>query len=212
MDESSIHSDDKYIFNTWAQNGKSESMEINHKKTTLKFLQYIQLDQNFTFLDIGCGNGWMLREVSKLLHCKKSVGIDNSRKMIENALSKKKSYKENYLVGDVMTYDFKIKFDYIFSMESIYYIVPMEKILHKIYNMLKPQGKFFCGTDFYSDNYESISWPIKMNLKMDLRSKNDWYEMFQNVGFKTQIKQIVDKFDTTQWRREIGTLFVIGTK
>lgn len=34
MDESSIHSDDKYIFNTWAQNGKSESMEINHKKTT----------------------------------------------------------------------------------------------------------------------------------------------------------------------------------
>ncbi|MBP2625267.1 MAG: class I SAM-dependent methyltransferase [Nitrosopumilaceae archaeon] len=212
MDKQSSYVDNHYIFNTWAKNGQSEYMEIEHKKTTIKFLQKIKFNEHFTFLDIGCGNGWLLREISKSRNCKNSIGIDNSHNMIQNALNKKKSTKENYVVGDILTYDFRMKFDYIFSIESLYYIVPMEKILHIVYELLKPHGVFFCGTDFYSENSESINWPVKMNLNMDLRSKNEWYKMFRNIGFKTQIKQVTDEFDPTEWRREIGTLFIIGKK
>ena len=212
MNKQSSYLDDHYIFNKWAKNGKSECMEAEHSKTVIKFLQNIKLTEHFTFLDIGCGNGWLLREISKSINCKNSIGIDNSSQMIENASNKKKSKKENYIVGDILTYDFKMRFDYIFSMESLYYIVPMEKILHVIYKLLKPNGVFFCGTDFYSENCESTNWPIKMNLNMDLRSKSEWCKMFQNIGFKTQIKQVTDETDLNKWRREIGTLFIIGKK
>ena len=38
------------------------------------------------FLDIGCGNGWLVNKVSKLKNCSKSVGVDGAKKMIEKAI------------------------------------------------------------------------------------------------------------------------------
>ena len=203
---------DEYIFNDWAQNGKSEIMETNHKSPILKFLQNLEIVTQFTLLDIGCGNGWFVREISKLNECNMAIGIDNSKKMIENAQSKKRSQKENYVFGDINKYNFDLKFDYVFSMESLYYILPMEKTLFKIYSLLRSGGIFVCGTDFYNENKSSTNWPKLMKMKMDLRSKKDWYKMFQKVGFKTRISQIIDKQSNEEWKKKIGTLFVYGTK
>ena len=55
---------------------------------------------NFIFLDAGCGNGWVVRKVSKLKNCTKAIGIDGSKKMIEKAKSLdyiNKYYCENLL-------------------------------------------------------------------------------------------------------------------
>jgi len=199
-------------FDKWAKSGRSELMEKEHSKTVLKFLNSIRFEKSFSFLDVGCGNGWVVRKISQIQNCKKAVGIDKSQNMITKAKSEKKSSKENYLRTDILSWKFNGKFDYIFSMESLYYSTPMESALKKIYTLLKPEGEFFCGTDFYSDNKATIRWSKVMNISLDLRSKKQWKKMFEEIGFKTKTKQVRDFSNRKKWKREFGTLFIIGKK
>jgi len=97
-------------------------------------------------------------------------------------------------------------------MESLYYSVPMEPALAKVFKMLKAGGFFYCGTDFYSDNHLTKRWKKVMKVPMDLRSKTEWKKMFNEAGFKTTTMQIKDTKHRAKWKREFGTLFVIGEK
>jgi len=97
-------------------------------------------------------------------------------------------------------------------MESLYYSVPMEPALAKVFKMLKAGGFFYCGTDFYSDNHLTKRWKKVMKVPMDLRSKTEWKKMFNEAGFKTTTKQIKDSKHRAKWKREFGTLFITGKK
>ncbi len=132
--------------------------------------------------------------------------------MIDIALDNKLSNKEDYFVEDIEKWRYKGKFDIIFSMESLYYTESIENALKKIYKLLKPNGEFYCGTDFYSDNKATANWPNMVKLKMHLLSKKEWRDLFSNAGFKTRTKQIKDKASKKKWKREHGTLFIIGKK
>ena len=65
-------------FDVWAKNGRAELMEAEHGKNVSKFFTKIKFEKPFTFLDVGCGNGWVVRKIRLLENCKKSIGIDKS--------------------------------------------------------------------------------------------------------------------------------------
>ncbi|NQV38924.1 MAG: class I SAM-dependent methyltransferase [Nitrosopumilus sp.] len=199
-------------FDKWAQNGRAELMEIEHGTNVLKFLKSISFDKPFTFLDVGCGNGWVVRKIAKEKNCKKSIGIDKSKKMIIQSIKKIEDRKEEYFHTDIESMNYRGKFDFIFSMESIYYANSIETALGKIYKLLKPGGLFFCGTDFYTDNKATARWAGIMKIQMHLHSKKEWREFFKNTGFDVKTKHIKDLKNKKKWKREHGTLFIIGTK
>ncbi len=199
-------------FDKWAQNGRAELMEIEHGKNVLKFLETIPFDKSFTFLDVGCGNGWVVRKIAKEKNCKKSRGIDKSKKMIIQSIKKIEEKKEEYFHTDIESMNYRGKFDFIFSMESLYYADSIEIALEKIYKMLKPGGQFFCGTDFYTDNKATARWAGIMKIQMHLHSKKEWREFFKNTGFDVKTKHVKDLKNKKKWKREYGTLFIIGTK
>ena len=199
-------------FDKWAQNGRAELMEIEHGKNVLKFLETIPFDKSFTFLDVGCGNGWVVRKIAKEKNCKKSIGIDKSKKMIIQSIKKTEDRKEEYVHTDIESMDYRGKFDFIFSMESLYYADSIEIALEKIYKLLKPGGQFFCGTDFYTDNKATARWAGIMKIQMHLHSKKEWREFFKNTGFDVKTKHVKDLKNKKKWKREYGTLFIIGTK
>jgi ubiquinone/menaquinone biosynthesis C-methylase UbiE len=97
-------------------------------------------------------------------------------------------------------------------MESLYYADSIELALEKIYKILKPGGQFFCGTDFYTDNKATAKWAKIMKIQMHLHSKKEWRRFFQNTGFNVKTKHVKDLKNTKKWKREWGTLFIIGTK
>ncbi len=199
-------------FDEWAQNGRAELMEEEHGGNVSKFLESISFDRPFTFLDVGCGNGWAVREIAKEGNCKKSIGVDKSKKMIMQAKKKIKSKKEEYIHADIELMKNREKFDFIFSMESLYYVNSIEIALEKIYKLLKPGGQFFCGTDFYKDNKATARWADMMKIQMHLHSKKEWKEFFENAGFDVKTKNIKDLKNKKKWKREYGTLFIIGIK
>ena len=199
-------------FDKWAQNGRDELMEEEHGKNVLKFLQAVSFDKSFTFLDVGCGNGWVVRKVAKEEKCKKATGIDKSKKMIAQSKKKKINNNEEYIHIDIESWKYRGKFDFVFSMESLYYASSMEIAIKKIYKLLKPGGQFFCGTDFYSDNKATARWANIMKIRMHLYSKKEWKQLFQNAGFKVKTIHIKDLKNKKKWKREFGTLFITGTK
>ena len=199
-------------FDKWAQNGRAELMEIEHGKNVLKFLNSVSFEKPFNFLDVGCGNGWVVRNIAENKFCKKAIGIDKSKKMIIQSKKKSQNKKEVYLHTDIETMKYKGKFNFIFSMESLYYADSIEIALEKIFKLLKPGGQFFCGTDFYTDNKATARWAGIMKIQMHLHSKKEWKKFFKNSGFEVKTKNIKDFKNKKKWKREYGTLFIIGTK
>ena len=199
-------------FDKWAQNGRAELMEKEHGKNVSKFLHTISFEKPFTFLDVGCGNGWVVRKIAEESNCKKSIGIDKSKKMIIESKKKNTNKKEEFFHTDIESWKRVTKFDIVFSMESLYYADSIELALKKIFKLLKPGGQFFCGTDFYTDNKATAKWAKIMKIQMHLHSKKEWKEFFQNTGFKVKTKQVKDLKNSKKWKRELGTLFIIGTK
>ena len=199
-------------FDEWAQNGRAELMEKEHGKNVSKFLDRVSFEKPFLFLDVGCGNGWVVQKIAKNPNCTKVLGIDKSKKMIIQAKKFKKQSNEEYIHIDVESLKYPSKFDFIFSMESLYYVNSIEAALKKIFKLLKPGGQFFCGTDFYTDNKATAKWSKMMNMKMHMHSKKEWREFFIDAGFETKTKQIKDLKNKKKWKREFGTLFIIGKK
>ncbi|MBA0908991.1 MAG: class I SAM-dependent methyltransferase [Nitrosarchaeum sp.] len=199
-------------FDKWAKNGRAEHMEKEHGKNVKKFLETVHFNKSFTFLDFGCGNGWVVRMIAKEKLCKKVIGIDKSKNMIIEANKKKTSIKEKYINKNIESFNHQGKYDYIFSMESLYYVDSINTALKKIYKLLKPGGKFFCGIDFYTDNVATIKWANIMKIQMHLHSKQKWRKFFKSVGFETKTRHVRDLKNKKKWKREFGTLFITGYK
>ena len=68
------------------------------------------------------------------------------------------------------------------------------------------------STDFYKDNTLTTRWTKDMEVPMDLRSEKEWKNMFRKIGFSTTVKHVLDTKNKSKWKREFGTLFVIGKK
>jgi hypothetical protein len=51
-----------------------------------------------------------------------------------------------------------------------------------------------------------------MKIQMHLHSKKEWKVFFEKTGFDVKTKQIKDPKNTKKWKRELGTLFITGTK
>ena len=94
--------------------------------------------------------------------------------MIIQANKKTTNKKQSFVHTDIESWKYNGKFDYIFSMESLYYADSIDVALEKIFKLLKPGGQFFCGTDFYSDNKATARWAGKiMKIQMHLHSKKN---------------------------------------
>ena len=57
------------VFGEWAEKGKDIGMEKGHatavdEMVTFALKERKKIGKNFSFLDLGCGNGWVVRNVS----------------------------------------------------------------------------------------------------------------------------------------------------
>ena len=55
------------IFSQWVEQGKDDGMEKNHISSVKKMLDFsLKGLDDFTFIDAGCGTGWVVRMVSEM--------------------------------------------------------------------------------------------------------------------------------------------------
>ena len=76
------------MFSEWAAIGRDERMAKGHKVAVKNMLDYaLKGLDNYSFIDAGCGNGWVVRLVKAHKGCVVAAGVDGAQMMIEKALS-----------------------------------------------------------------------------------------------------------------------------
>ena len=173
------------IFSEWVINGKDDGMEKNHLESVKNMLEFVLNDlKDFTFIDAGCGTGWVVRMVSQIEYCLNSSGIDGSSNMIEKA--QRLDSVNKYDCADLLTWKPSSKKDIVHSMEVLYYFENPSIVLKNFYNnWLNKDGRLIIGIDFYKENHSCHDWPEKTNVSiMNLLSTAQWVEMFEECGYK----------------------------
>ena len=199
------------IFGKWAEEGKDVGMEKGHARSVKDMLNFAlqertNIGKNFSFLDLGCGNGWAARKVAENTLCTDAVGLDGAEQMIINA--KKIAGQVEYIHADINSYIPNRKFDLIHSMEVLYYLEdPAKKVKSFTNDWLKDQGRLIIGIDHYYENLDSHSWEEKVGTPMLMLKEAEWLDIFFESGLN----------DVKSWRSNpskdwSGTLVLTGKK
>ena len=199
------------VFNEWAELDKDLGMEKGHADAVTEMLDFAlkerhRINNNFTFLDLGCGNGWVVRKVIENPLCINASGIDGAPQMIANAI--KRGDGEEYILANIDEHEPTQKYDLIHSMEVLYYLENPVATLKKMANSwLNKGGRLIVGIDLYHENSDSHSWEDKVGTRMLMFKETEWVNFFRQAGFN----------DVTSWRANqskdwAGTLVLTGKK
>ena len=197
------------VFGEWAQKGKDEGMEKSHAIPVDEMIEFalkerLEINKTFSFLDLGCGNGWVVRKIAKNILCNQAVGIDGAEQMIFNAKSRGGNAK--YILANINTYDSPEKYDLIHSMEVLYYLDNPLEIVRKISDSwLNKGGRLIVGVDHYYENTESHSWQKSIDTRMHMLKEIEWVQILERAGLS----------DVESWRSNkhtdwAGTLVITG--
>ena len=154
------------VFDSWVTLGKDEGMQKNHSEAVENMISFATKKlEKFSFIDAGCGNGWVVRSVSKIPNCISATGVDGAFNMIDKA--KKEDPQNNYICENLLTWSPKEKVNLVHSMEVFYYLENPEALIQHIYsNWLKENARLIIGLDFYLENPISHSWPEECGISI----------------------------------------------
>ena len=193
------------VFSQWALIGKDEGMERGHAASVQAMLGLAipKLNDDFSAIDLGCGNGWVTRMLSEL-GAGHSEGVDGSNEMINKATSKDSNHK--YSQGLLPDWSPGRRFDLVHTMEFLYYLddpAGMISIIHD--EWLEENGILVAGVDHYLEHEESLTWPEHVGVHMTTLSMDDWKTAMVNAGFKdVEIHQVAGEENFP------GTLVMMG--
>lgn len=141
----------------------TEGKKVDFEQTAKSIKYHLNNYKFDRLLEIGCGAGtWTRLLVDKT---EKLDLLDISKNMIEIVKSKLGDKNINYLVGDFQQFDFpeSAEYDGIVSVRALEYMENKEKVIKKIYKLLKKRGTVFI---------------ITKNPKRELRQRVPFLDMF----------------------------------
>ena len=195
------------LFSEWAKIGRDQGMAKAHNPAVSEILSTVLAgrEKAFSFIDAGCGNGWVVKKVREISQCESACGVDGAKAMIDNA--RNIDPDGEYYLEDLLEWVPPKKADIVHSMEVFYYFKEPEVLTkHIVENWLNPGGTLVIGLDHYIGNPDSYSWSKDLNVHMSLLGELDWVDMFSESRLS----------DCKSWRANSsndfpGTLVVSGT-
>lgn len=145
------------------------------------FKKYWQLTSKNSLLDVGCGKGFMIYDIQRLIPGIKVKGIDISEYSIANAVE---SVKDSVSVANAKKLPFEDNsYDIVISINTVHNLEIEEcaKALQEIERVRK-EGAFIT-VDAYRNEDEKqrmMAWNLTAKTIM---SVEDWIEFFKKVGY-----------------------------
>ncbi len=116
------------------------------------FEKLLNLSEKDDVLEIGIGTGRLALKIAP--KCKRLVGIDISPKTVKKAKSNLKKLKNIDLIcSDFNEYNFKEKFDLVYSSLTFMHIEDKAFLIKKISSVLKLNGRVVISLDKNQDEY-----------------------------------------------------------
>jgi arsenite methyltransferase len=182
-------------FNRWAEAGKGESMEHEHRPIALPMLARMHFDAEDRVLDVGCGGGWLVREIAARVPQGRVTGMDVADEMIERARGASAEVRNaEFVVGivDAIPRDANT-FDKVVSVESAYYWPEPARGLKEIFRVTRPGGSAWILINYFRDNPYCHQWAKLLAVPTKLFSADEWAALFRDAGFESVAhRRIVD--------------------
>ena len=197
-------------FNNWAIKNKDKAMQEGHIDAVNEMFNLIRaktkiFNKPFKFLDIGCGNGWVVKKISESKNCILAEGIDGASEMIKKARIQDK--KGIYYLENIEHWTPNKKYDIIFSMEAFYYFKDPRGIIKNLNHHLNKNGILIIGIDHYKENTPSLNWEEEYNISTNTFSIQEWKDFFIDANLNNIIT-----FQYGQKEEWKGTLILLGNK
>ena len=129
-----------------------ELKEFMNKWDGQIFIDALQLDKNKKVLEIGLGTGRIAVKVAP--YCKRLTGIDISPKTIQRAKENLKACSNiSFVNADFVSYEFKEKFDVIYSSLTMMHFENKKQVIFKVVSLLKANGIFCLSIDKNQSEY-----------------------------------------------------------
>ena len=180
-------------------------------------LKQFKLNKNSKILDIGCGRGKIIENLSyKLKLINKPVGLD-----IEN--HKDRSKKIIFKKSDAITYIYKtrITFDLILIKQTIHLLQATQiiRLLSACKNKLNPGGKIIILSLDQDNNeiptFSTMDKKLNKSLKRDKKIFNLIVKAFKNIivkNFVFRVKILRKEYVKMIKKRYISTLLTFNDK
>ena len=131
-------------------------MNIINQKQYKAVIKNIKLEENNRILDIGFGNGYLIKKLFETNTLVKIYGIEISNDMLRNVSLKNSPYIEKGLLNLSLASISKTAFennmfDRIYTVNTIYFWNELDKCFSEIKRILKPGGMFI--NVIYTKNY-----------------------------------------------------------
>ncbi len=216
-------------FNRWAEAGRGEGMERDHRRIAEQTLALMNLRPDENVLDVGCGVGWLCRLIAERVPEGRVVGMDVSDEMVRRARQASVELGHvMFVVGGVDEIPWEGSFfTRAISVESAYYWPEPVRGLREIFRVLRPGGSAWVLINYYRDNPHCHQWGALLAVPTRLLSAEEWAGLFREAGFaEVAHRRIPDdtpvpEVYTGRWFRDAaqlrafrqeGALLVHGTK
>ena len=172
------------LFSEWADVGRDEGMERGHSASVEVMLKELLEGWNrpFRAMDIGCGNGWVVRRLSAHALCSHASGVDGAPSMIAKARTIDPD--GDYIEAMLPEWTPGAPYDLVHTMECLYYLEDPLDFLQTLHDeWMRPGGRLVIGVDHYTENPASHDWGPSLNVHMALLSMDDWTSGLKEAGF-----------------------------
>ena len=145
-------------------------------------IKFYQLQGNAKILDIGCGKGFLLYEISKILPDAEIKGIDISDYAIKNSKEEIKDYLQ---VGNANSLPFSDNyFDLVISINSLHclHAYDLEKALTEMERVSKKE-KYLCVESYRNEKEKAnlLYWQVTCEA---FNTPEEWFWWFKKTAFK----------------------------
>lgn len=152
-----------------------------HKKFAEKLVKDYSLNNKSNILDVGCGKGFLLYEIKKILNKANIFGLDISSYAKKNA---KEDIKNNIKIWDINNkLNFKDKyFDLVISINTLHNL-KLENLNQSLKEIERVgKSKFICVKSYRNEKeqFNLQCWALTAETLIDTSS---WIWLFKNSGY-----------------------------
>lgn len=187
------------IWNFWAKRYDKLWVQDYSLKPTrdyiLKAMNEIMVKKHTKVLDLGCGPGQLINELSRKFNNLDIMGIDFSEKMLE--VSKSRNPLASHMKLDVAElYKLKEKFNIIICTHSLPYYKEPNKVMSELSKLLKDDGRIFMGFASGNNFYDKFALSfVKLTTGPAVYPSHKEFEYLISPYFQIEnLKVIKEKF------------------
>ena len=157
-----------------------EKHSQGQQKWARELIEKILLKGTDNVLDLGCGDGKVTADISKILSEGSIIGVDNSAEMIKLASDRHSGeiYQNlSFQEMDAVNLNFNDRFDLIFSNAVLHWVKDQKPVIKGIFKSLKKGGMILLQMGGKGNAAEIV------NVLSELQIEKRWHSYFNEFNF-----------------------------